>query len=104
MYCDPNRPANPMSVVLIWIAMLMVFSPIGWIGGLSVGEYVSTGGNGIRAVLAGTSSIDGTNAEILWLEHFLIFENLRGFPLVGNSDSRYRLEKEASLYDETSFE
>lgn len=38
------------------------------------------------------------------LEQFLSFGNLRGFPWVGNSDSRYGLEVEASLYDKTSFE
>ena len=41
---------------------------------------------------------------LAYLEQFLIFENLRGFPRVEISDSRYRLEREASLYDESSFQ
>ena len=38
------------------------------------------------------------------LERFLTLLNLRGFPWVGDCDSRCGLVKEASLHDETSFD
>jgi len=55
----------------------------------------------LKLALADTIVIDGQLSD---LEHFLSVANRRGFPCEAFSDSRYRLVKEASLHDETSFD
>nr|WP_051248686.1 MFS transporter [Inquilinus limosus] len=64
--------------------------------GWSIGSITSSGARDRaagRAILASPV-----------LEHFPIFRNRGGFPKAGNSDSRCRLVREASLHDATSFD